>query len=50
MKTKSKAVIDKLAKGKGKKLPFIPNAQKSAAKIKANLSAKSRAKTSVGFD
>lgn len=44
------ALQNKLAKRRGKKLPFVPNAKKSAAKIAANLSAKSRAKTQVGFD
>lgn len=50
MKTKSKNVIEKVSKGKSGKLPFIPNAQKSAARIKAKISAKSKAKTQVGFD
>lgn len=41
---------NKLAKKRGQKLPFVPNAKKSAAKIASNLSAKSKAKTQVGFD
>ena len=39
-----------LAKKKNSNLPFTPNAKKSAARIKTNLSEKSKARTQVGFD
>lgn len=40
---------NKLAKRRGQKPPFSPNAKKSAANIKAKLSEKSKAQTEVGF-
>lgn len=48
--TKTKKVKAKLPRSKGVKAPFVPNAQKSASRIKASLASKSNAKTQVGFD
>lgn len=48
--TKTKKVKTKLPRSKKTRVPFVPNATKSAARIKASLSARSKNKTQVGFD
>lgn len=49
-----KANPNKIAKGtvkiKKQKLPFVPNAKKSAANISKRLNAKSGSRSQVGFD
>lgn len=44
------ALQNKLAKKRGQKPPFTPNAKRSAARIKARLAERSKNKTQIGFD